>query len=179
MDIKSTTVICVKRDSVVAMGGDGQITFGTTYVLKSGANKIRKLADGRVLAGFAGAVSDALSLLQRFESKLEEYRGNLQKAAVELARDWRTDKVLRHLEAQLIVADKEKILLISGTGDVIEPDEGVIAIGSGAPYAMAAAKALLRETQLSAEEIVKKSLEIASEICIYTNKNIRIEVLKV
>lgn len=178
MDIKSTTVICVKRDSVVAMGGDGQITFATTYVLKSGANKIRRLADGKVLAGFAGAVSDALALLQRFEGKLEEYRGNLQKAAVELARDWRTDKVLRHLEAQLIVADKEKILLISGTGDVIEPDEGVIAIGSGAPYAMAAAKALLRETDLSAEEIVKKSLEIASEICIYTNKNIKIEVLK-
>ncbi len=178
MDIKSTTIVCVKRGDTVAIGGDGQVTFGSSYVLKSNANKIRKLADGRVLAGFAGAVSDALALLQRFEGKLEEYRGNLQKAAVELAKDWRTDKVLRHLEAQLIVADKTKILLISGNGDVIEPDEGVIAIGSGAPYALAAAKALIRETQLSAEEIVRKSLEIASEICIYTNKNFKIEVLK-
>jgi len=156
------------------MAGDGQVTFGTT-VLKTGARKVRKLGDGRVLAGFAGSVADAMALFERFEAKLKEWGGNLIKASVELAKEWRTDKVLRRLEALLLVADRENILLISGNGEVIQPDDNVAAIGSGGPYALAAARALLRNTDLSAREIVEKAMEIASEICIYTNKNLVIE----
>ncbi len=172
-----TTVVCIKRDNVVAMASDGQVTLGN-YVIKHGAEKIRRLADGKVLVGFAGAVSDALSLLQRLEGKLQEYSGNLRRAAVELAKLWRTDKVLRLLEAQIIATDGEDCLLISGNGDLLEPDGGILAVGSGAPYAMAAGRALLQETDLSAEDIARKSLEIAAELCIYTNKNIKVEVIK-
>jgi len=158
------------------MAGDGQVTFGQT-ILKRKANKIRRLHHGQVLAGFSGATSDAFALFSRFETKLEEYRGNLARAAIELAKDWRMDKALRRLEALLIVADQEHSFLISGTGDVIEPDDGIIAIGSGGAYALAAARALLRHADLSAEEIARESLQIAAEICIYTNENIIIEVL--
>jgi len=177
MKTKWTTVVCVKRNGIVAMASDGQVTLGN-YVIKHGARKIRRLSNDKVLVGFAGAVSDALSLLQRLEGKLEEYSGNLRRAAVELAKLWRTDKVLRLLEAQIIATDGDDCLLISGNGDLLEPDEGVIAVGSGAPYAMAAAKALIRETNLSAEEIAKRSLEIAAELCIYTNDKIKVEVIK-
>jgi len=177
MKTKWTTVVCIKRNGIVAMASDGQVTLGN-YVIKHGARKIRRLSNDKVLVGFAGAVSDALSLLQRLEGKLEEYSGNLRRAAVELAKLWRTDKVLRLLEAQIIATDGDDCLLISGNGDLLEPDEGVIAVGSGAPYAMAAAKALIRETNLSAEEIAKRSLEIAAELCIYTNDKIKVEVIK-
>jgi len=175
--MKSTTIICVKRDGKVAMAGDGQVSLGEVAI-KHGARKIRSLYEGRVLVGFAGAVSDALSLLQRLEGKLEEYSGNLFRAAVELAKLWRTDKVLRLLQAQIIATDGELCLLISGTGDLLEPDDGILAIGSGAPYALAAARALMRETELSAEEIARKSLEIASEICVYTNDKITVETME-
>ncbi len=175
--MKSTTIISVKRDGKVAMAGDGQVTLGE-IAIKHGAKKIRTLYEGKVLVGFAGAVSDALSLLQRLEGKLEEYSGNLFRAAVELAKLWRTDKVLRLLQAQIIATDGDVLLLISGTGDLLEPDDGILAIGSGAPYALAAARALMRETSLSAEEIAKKSLKIASEICIYTNDKIEIRTLE-
>ncbi|MDM7202817.1 MAG: ATP-dependent protease subunit HslV [Thermodesulfobacteriaceae bacterium] len=172
--IKGTTVIAVKRDGKVAIAGDGQVTFGNT-VLKHKAKKIRRLYKGQVLVGFAGATADALTLFERLEKKLEAYSGQLLRAAVELAKDWRTDKVLRRLEAFLIAADKEHLLLITGAGDVIEPDEEVIAIGSGAPMALASAKALLKFTNLSAKEIAEISLKIASEICIYTNSEIHLE----
>jgi ATP-dependent HslUV protease subunit HslV len=158
------------------MGADGQVTFQNT-VLKHKAKKIRRLYNEKILAGFAGATSDAFSLFQRFEAKLEEYNGNISRAAVELSKDWRTDKVLRRLEAMLIVANEEKMYILSGTGDIIEPDENVLAIGSGGPYALAAALALSRDTQLDARIIVEKSMAIAAEICIYTNTNFCIEEL--
>ena len=174
--IRSTTVIAVRRDGRAAMAGDGQVSIGNT-IFKSHARKVRPIAGGRVLAGFAGASADAFSLLDRFEAKLEEHRHNLPRAAVELAKDWRTDRYLRQLQAMLIVMDAETTLLLSGTGDVIEPDEGVIAIGSGGSYALAAARALMRHTQLSAAEIAREGLRIAGEICIYTNEQIVVEEL--
>ncbi len=172
--MEGTTIIAVRRNGQTVMAGDGQVTFGNT-VLKSKAVKIRELGEGKVIAGFAGAVADALTLFERFEAKLKQWGGNVLKAVVELAKEWRTDKVLRRLEAFLIVADKESIYLVSGSGEVLQPDEDVIAIGSGGPYALAAAKALLRHTDLSAEEIAKEALKIASEICIYTNENITVK----
>jgi len=172
--IHSTTVLCVRRDSRTVIGADGQVTMQQT-VLKHKARKIRRLFNNKVLAGFAGSTSDAFSLFQRFEAKLEEYNGNLSRAAVELSKEWRTDKVLRHLEALLIIADADKAYILSGTGDIIEPDEHVLAIGSGGPFAQSAALALMRYTDLDAREIVEKSLEIASEICIYTNRQFTIE----
>ncbi len=171
-----TTILCVRRGSSVALGGDGQVTMGTT-VMKHGASKVRRLLDGKVLAGFAGSTADAVTLFTRFEKKLEEFHGQLERAAVELATDWRTEKTLRQLEALLVVADAKTSLLLSGTGDVIAPDEGVLAVGSGGPYAAAAAKALLRHSALDAAEIVKESLTIAATIDIYTNDTIRVETL--
>jgi len=172
----ATTVLCVRRDGRVVMAGDGQVTLGET-VIKHSARKIRRLFNDRVLAGFAGSTADALSLFSRFESKLQEQHGNLARAAVELAKDWRTDRSLRHLEALLLVADAKQTLLLSGNGDVIEPDDGISAIGSGGPVALAAARALVRHTRLSAREIVQEALRLASEICIYTNANFTIEEL--
>ena len=174
--IRSTTVIAVRRDGRAAMAGDGQVSIGST-VFKSHARKVRVIGNGRVLTGFAGASADAFTLLDRFEAKLEEHRHNLPRAAVELAKDWRTDRYLRQLQAMLIVMDKENTLLVSGTGDVIEPDEGVIAIGSGGSYALAAARALMRHTPLSASEIAREALRIAGEICIYTNEQVVVEEL--
>jgi ATP-dependent HslUV protease, peptidase subunit HslV len=174
--IKSTTVVCIRKDGKVTMAADGQVTLGET-VIKQGARKTRRLYNGQVLAGFAGSTADAFALFTRFESKLEEYRGNLSRAAVELAKDWRTDRALRHLQALLIVADKEITLLLSGNGDLIEPDDGIAAVGSGGPYAMAAAKALLKHSNLSAREIATEALSIAGEICIYTNLTISVEEL--
>ncbi|MFZ1865737.1 MAG: ATP-dependent protease subunit HslV [Polyangiales bacterium] len=170
----STTIVAVRRDGRAAMAGDGQVSFGQT-VMKGQARKVRRIADGTVVAGFAGATADAFTLLDRFEGKLKEYRGSLQRAAVELAKDWRTDRYLRRLEAMLIVMNADSTLLISGTGDVIEPDEGVIAIGSGGSYALAAARALIRNSDLSAADIARRSLEIAAEICVYTNHEIVVE----
>ena len=174
--ILSTTVLCVKHNDSVVMGADGQVSVGET-ALKHGAKKIRRLYNDKVLAGFAGATSDAFSLFQRFEGKLEEYNGNISRAAIELSKEWRTDKVLRRLEAMLIVANNEKLFILSGSGDVIEPDEEVLAIGSGGAYAMAAAVALKRYSNLDARAIVEKAMDIAADICIYTNKKITIEVL--
>ncbi len=174
--LHSTTIICIRHQGKVAIAGDGQVSLGET-VLKQKANKIRILYKGKVLAGFAGATSDAFALFTRFEAKLEEFRGNLSRAAIELAKDWRMDKALRRLEALLIVADKENSFLISGTGDVVEPDDGIIAIGSGGPFALAAARALLKHTKLSAREIVLQAMEISSGICVYTNNQITIEEL--
>ncbi|KAF2959978.1 MULTISPECIES: ATP-dependent protease subunit HslV [unclassified Thermotoga] len=174
MKFHGTTILVVRKNGQTVMGGDGQVTFGST-VLKGNARKVRKLGEGKVLAGFAGSVADAMTLFDRFEAKLREWGGNLTKAAVELAKDWRTDRVLRRLEALLLVADKENIFIISGNGEVIQPDDDAAAIGSGGPYALAAAKALLRNTDLSAREIVEKAMMIAGEICIYTNQNIVIE----
>ncbi len=172
----STTVLCVKRENKVAIACDGQVTLGNT-VLKQNARKIRKMYNDKILAGFAGATADAFTLFERFESKLEAYKGNIKRAAVELAKDWRTDKILRRLEALLIVADIENMFILSGTGDIIEPEGWIAAIGSGGPYAHAASKALYENTGLSASEIVSKAMEIAADICIYTNKNIIIEEL--
>jgi len=160
-----------------AIAGDGQVTFGQNTIMKHNAKKIRKIYEGRVLAGFAGSVADAITLFEKFEGKLQEYHGNLVKAAVELAKEWRMDKMLRRLEALLIAADKEHIFIISGNGEVIEPDDGIAAIGSGGPYALAAARALNRYSDLSAEKIVEESLRVASEICIYTNSHIAVESL--
>lgn len=174
---KGTTVLAVKRDNEVAIGADGQVTFGNT-VLKPNAKKIRKLSNGKVICGFAGSTADAFTLMERFEKKLEQYSGQLLRAAVELAKDWRTDKYLRNLESMMIVADSENIYLLTGNGDVVEPNDGLAAIGSGGPYAQAAAVALLKNTKLSAKEIVEKALQIAGDICIYTNKEISIEVIK-
>ncbi len=174
--IRSTTVICVRRDGRVVMASDGQVTMGES-VFKHKARKIRRLYQDKVLAGFAGSTADAFSLFARFEAKLEQYAGNLGRAAVELAKDWRTDKLLRSLEALLVVADLNQTFLLSGQGDVIEPDEGVAAIGSGGSYAMAAAKALNENTTLSARDIAEKSLRIAGQICIFTNDQITIEEL--
>jgi len=172
-----TTVLAVRKDGVVAIGSDGQVTLGTT-VVKHGAAKVRRLADGKVLAGFAGSVADALALFTRFETKLEEYGHNLERAAVELARDWRTDKALRHLEALLITADHRTTLLVSGTGEVLSPDDDVVAVGSGGSYALAAARALLKHTDLNAGEVVNEGLAIAAGIDIYTNDHITIEELE-
>ncbi len=176
MRIRSTTIMAVRRNGKVAMAGDGQVTMGTT-VMKSNARKVRKIYDGKILTGFAGATADAFTLLEHFEAKVKEYSGDLTRAAVELAKDWRTDKILRKLEALLLVADSEKTLLLSGTGDVIEPAEDVIAIGSGGPYAYAAGLAYLDSSDLSAAEIAKRSLGIAGGICIYTNERILVEEL--
>ncbi|HWP41788.1 MAG TPA: ATP-dependent protease subunit HslV [Blastocatellia bacterium] len=174
--VRSTTVLSVRRDNRVAVAGDGQVTFDKT-VMKSGARKVRRLYNDRIIAGFAGSTADAFTLFARFEAKLEQYRGNLQRAAVELGKEWRTDKYLRHLEALLIVADETASLVISGGGDVIEPDDGVVGIGSGGPFATAAARALLRHTDLTAREIAIEAMKIASEICIYTNSSFVIEEL--
>jgi ATP-dependent HslUV protease subunit HslV len=174
--IRSTTVICVRHKGKTAMAADGQVTMGQT-ILKQTALKIRRLAKGDILAGFAGATSDAFALFARFETKLEEYRGNLSRAAIELAKDWRMDKSLRQLDALLVVANAECSLLISGTGDVIEPDDGIIAIGSGGPFALAAARALIRHTDLGAREIAAEALGISAGICVYTNNEIKVEEL--
>lgn len=174
--IRSTTVLCVRRNGSVVMAADGQVTLGDS-VIKHSARKIRRLYQEKVLAGFAGSTADAFSLFSRFEAKLEQYAGNLGRSAVELAKDWRTDKMLRNLEALLVVADLQQTYLISGAGDVIEPDEGVIAIGSGGSYALASARALMQNTELPAREIAEKSLRIAGQICIYTNDQITIEEL--
>jgi len=176
MRIRSTTVIAVRKDGKVAMAGDGQVTVGNT-VMKNNARKVRRIHDGKVLCGFAGATADAFTLFERFETKLKEYSGDLARAAVELATDWRTDRALRRLEAMLLVADKSKTLLISGTGDVIEPADDALAIGSGGPYAYAAALAFLDGSAFSAAEIAERSLKIAGSICIYTNDRITVEEL--
>jgi ATP-dependent HslUV protease subunit HslV len=172
--IRSTTVLLVRRFERVALAGDGQVTLGDT-VMKSKARKVRRLYNDKILAGFAGATADAFSLLTRFEGKLEQYHGNLERAAIELSKDWRTDKMLRHLEALLVVADEKTSFLLSGNGDVIAPDDGVLAIGSGGAYALAAARALMTHTELSAKEIAVEGLRVASDICIYTNPNIIVE----
>jgi len=174
--IHGTTILAVRRDGTVAMGGDGQITVGDT-VMKANATKVRSLKGGKILAGFAGAAADAFTLFEKFEEKLERYPGNLSRASVELAKDWRSDRVLRRLEALLAVADRESGYVISGSGELIEPDDGVLAIGSGGSYALASARALLRASELPARDIVQRSLEIAAEICVYTNAHITIQEL--
>jgi ATP-dependent HslUV protease subunit HslV len=174
--IRSTTVLCVRKDNKVVLAADGQVTMGEG-VIKHNAKKTRRLYNDKIVAGFAGSTADALSLFGRFENKLQEYHGNLSRAAVELAKEWRTDRSLRHLEALLIVADAKNTFLLSGNGDVIEPDDGITAIGSGGPYALAAARALLKHTKLSAKDIAQESMRIASEICIFTNDNFSIEEL--
>jgi ATP-dependent HslUV protease, peptidase subunit HslV len=171
--IHSTTILCVRRDGQVAIGGDGQVTVGET-VMKANANKVRTLKGGKILAGFAGAAADAFTLFDKFEEKIERYPTNLPRAAVELAKDWRSDRVLRRLEALLVVADKEHGFVISGSGELIEPDDGVLSIGSGGSFALAAARALLLETRLPPAEIVRKALEIAADICVYTNTHITV-----
>jgi ATP-dependent HslUV protease subunit HslV len=173
---RATTIICIRHKGKIAMAGDGQVSMGQT-ILKKKANKIRTLFKGKVIAGFAGATSDAFALFSRFEAKLEEFRGNLSRAAIELAKDWRMDKALRRLEALLVVADKDNSFLISGTGDVVEPDDGIIAIGSGGPFALAAARALIKFTDMSAKEIAMEAMKISSDIDVYTNKQIKIEEL--
>ena len=175
MRIRSTTILAVRRDGKLAVAGDGQVTFDKT-IMKHGARKVRRIAGGRVVAGFAGSAADGITLLEKFEGKFNEYK-DITRAAVELAKDWRQDRALRKLEALLIVGNADHLLVLSGNGDVIEPDEGVAAIGSGGPYAQAAAAALLRNTSLGAEEIARAALEIASEICIYTNGSIVVESL--
>ncbi len=175
--VRSTTVLCVRRGDAVVMAADGQVTLGST-VMKGSAKKIRRMYQDKVLAGFAGSTADAFSLFSRFEAKLEQYAGNLGRSAVELAKDWRTDKMLRHLEALLIVTDLKQTFVLSGDGDVIDPDEGIVAIGSGGNYALASARALMENTELSAREIAEKSLRIAGAICIYTNDTLMIEELK-
>jgi ATP-dependent HslUV protease subunit HslV len=172
--LHATTVLAVRHNGRAVMASDGQVTFGAT-VVKHGARKIRRLYNDRILAGFAGSAADSFSLFARFEAKLEQYRGNLERSAVELAKDWRTDRVLRRLEAMLIVLDKSVTFLLSGTGDLIEPDDGIIAIGSGGPYAMAAAKALAHHTSLDARVIAEEAMKITAEICIYTNANLTLE----
>lgn len=172
-----TTIVSVRRDGHVVLGGDGQVSLGNT-VMKGNARKIRRFYNGQVLAGFAGGTADAFTLFERFEAKLEKHQGNLVRSAVELAKDWRTDRALRRLEAMLVVADKEASLIITGNGDVVEPEDDIIAIGSGGNYALAAARALIRNSDLDARRIVEKSLEIAGEICVFTNHNVTIEELK-
>ena len=174
--IHATTVICVRRGDQVAMAGDGQVTVGNT-IMKHGAAKVRRLYHGKVIAGFAGSAADAFALFSRFEAKLEEYRGNMERAVVELAKDWRMDKYLRQLQAMLIVANSERAYLISGTGDLIQPDDGILAIGSGGAFALAAARALMTHTDLTAAQVAEESMRIASAICIYTNDNITVETL--
>jgi ATP-dependent HslUV protease, peptidase subunit HslV len=174
--IRSTTVLCVRRDGKVVMAGDGQVTLGQE-VLKASAKKLRRLYNDKIIAGFAGSTADAFSLFARFEAKLEQFNGNLARSVVELAKDWRTDKALRHLEALLLVADKDNMYLVSGNGDVIEPDEGAAAIGSGGPFALASATALLQNTKMSARQVVEQAMHIAAKICIYTNDSITYEEL--
>ena len=176
LDVRSTTVLLVRREGHVAMAGDGQVTVGET-IMKARAKKVRRLYNDKILAGFAGATGDAFSLLTRFEGKLEQYHGNLERAAIELSKEWRTDKILRHLEALLVVADEKSSFLLSGNGDVISPDDGVLAIGSGGSYALAAARALVANTELSAREIAVEAMRIAGEICIYSNANVVLEEL--
>jgi ATP-dependent HslUV protease subunit HslV len=174
--IRATTILAVRHQDRTVMAGDGQVTLGAT-VLKQSAKKIRRLYNNSILAGFAGSAADSFALFSRFESKLEQYRGNLERAAVELARDWRSDRILRRLEAMLIVSDKGSTFLLSGTGDLIEPDDGIVAVGSGGPFAMAAARALARHSQLDARQIAVEAMGIAADICIYTNPNLTIEEL--
>ena len=176
LPIRSTTILAVRRDGHLAIAGDGQVTMGEG-VIKHKARKIRRLYGEKVLAGFAGSTADALSLFSRFELKLEEFHGNLSRAVVELAKDWRTDRALRHLEALLLVADAKQTYLVSGNGDVIEPDDGIVAIGSGGPYALGAARALVKHTQMSARDIVQEAMLLAGQLCIYTNEQITIEEL--
>ena len=173
---RGTTIVCVRKNGEVAIAGDGQVTMGNT-VMKHGARKLRRMFDNRIIAGFAGSTADAFTLFEKFDAKLQEFRGNLTRAAVALAKDWRTDRILRQLEALLIVADAETTLVISGAGDVIEPDDGVAAIGSGGPFALAAARALLAHSELSARQVAEESLRIAAGICIYTNDQILVEAL--
>jgi ATP-dependent HslUV protease, peptidase subunit HslV len=175
--VRSTTVLLVRKDGRVALAGDGQVTLGET-IMKASAKKVRRLYNDRILAGFAGATADAFALLTRFESKLEQYHGNLERAAIELSKEWRTDKLLRHLEALLVVADNKTSFLLSGNGDVIAPDDGVLAIGSGGTFALAAARALMKHTDLSARDVAVEALTIAGEICIYSNQNIVVEELE-
>ena len=174
--MRHTTILCVRRDGRLAMGGDGQVTMGENIV-KQKARKIRRLYNEKVVAGFAGSTADALSLFSRFEQKLEEYHGNLSRAVVELAKEWRTDRALRHLEALLLVADEKNTYLLSGNGDVIEPDDGIVAIGSGGPFALAAARALVKHTGMTAKEIVEEAMRLAGQICIFTNDQVTIEEL--
>ncbi|WP_337954519.1 ATP-dependent protease subunit HslV [Colibacter massiliensis] len=171
----ATTIVAVQKDGKTAIAGDGQVTLGNSVIMKATAQKVRRLYQGKIISGFAGSVADAFSLFDRFEAKLNEHNGNLVRSAVELAKDWRSDKVLHKLEALLLVADGERILLVSGTGEVIEPDDGISAIGSGGMYALAAARALQRNTELSAREIAEKALHIAADICVYTNHNVIVE----
>ncbi|MFK4765576.1 ATP-dependent protease subunit HslV [Desulfobaculum sp. SPO524] len=178
MDIRGTTILAVLDENGVAIAGDGQVTFGQNVALKHGARKVRRLYKDKVIAGFAGSTADAFTLFERFEAKLEEFGGNLVRASVELAKEWRMDKYLRKLEAMMIVADAENVLILTGTGDVIEPDDGVVAIGSGGPYALSAARAMKRNTDLPAETIAEKALGIAAEICVYTNDHIIVETQK-
>ena len=177
MFMKGTTILAVKMHGQVAMAGDGQVTMGQALVMKHTARKVRRMYKDQVLAGFAGATADAFTLFEKFEARLEEYGGNLVRASVELAKEWRMDKYLRRLEAMLVAADRENILIISGTGDVIEPDDGITAIGSGGPYALAAARAMARNTSMQAKEIAEKSMQIAAEICVFTNSNIILETI--
>lgn len=174
--VRSTTVLAVVKDGVIAMAADGQVTVGNT-VVKMGAEKVRRIAKNRAVVGFAGGAADALTLLERLEAKLETYPGNVRRASVELARDWRTDRILRRLEAMMLVGDAESLLVVSGNGDVIEPDDGIAAIGSGGAYALSAARALSRHSQMSPQEIAREGLQIAAEICIYTNDNIKVITL--
>lgn len=174
---KATTICCVRKDGQVAIAGDGQVSFGDT-VIKHGARKVRAIRDGAILTGFAGSTADAMNLFEKFDAKLDEHGANLTRAAVALAKDWRTDRVLRKLEAMMIVADKERTLIISGNGDVLEPDDGVAAIGSGGAYARAAATALMHHSSLSAEDCVREAMKIAGDICIYTNAQVSLEVLR-
>ncbi|MDR1241526.1 MAG: ATP-dependent protease subunit HslV [Deltaproteobacteria bacterium] len=178
MELKGTTILAVRKGATVAMAGDGQVTLGQSIIMKHKARKVRRLYKEKILAGFAGSTADAFTLFERFEKKLEEHQGNLLRAAVEMAKDWRTDKYLRRLEAMLLVADAHITLVLSGTGDVIEPDDGVTAIGSGGPYALAAARALLKHSSLNAEEITREAMGIAGEICVFTNSNLTVEVLE-
>ncbi len=175
--IRSTTIVAVKKDRKVAIAGDGQVTFGNNTIIKKNASKVRRLHEDKILAGFAGSVADAFTLFEKFERNLENYKGNIKRAAVELAKEWRTDKVLRRLDALLVTASAEDLILISGTGEVIEPDDEIAAVGSGAPYATAAARALVRHTELSPAEVAGEALRIASDICVYTNDEIVIEEL--
>lgn len=174
---RGTTILCVRRDKKVVIGGDGQVTVGNSMVMKSNARKVRRLFQGKILAGFAGGTADAFTLFERFENKLEKHQGNLMRAAVELAKDWRSDRMLRRLEAMLLVADEGHSLIITGNGDVIEPEHGMIAIGSGGAYAQSAARALLENTKLDARKIVEKSLGIAADTCVFTNHHLTIEEL--
>ncbi len=173
----ATTIVAVKRQDEVAMAGDGQVTFGQSTILKHNARKIRRLQGGSVLAGFAGSVADAITLFEKFEGKLDSFQGNMKRAAVELAKEWRTDKFLRRLEALLVVANKDCLLVISGSGEVIEPDDGIAAVGSGGPYALAAARALVKNTGMGAADIAREALALAAEICVYTNDRIIVETL--